>query len=148
MTGTANTEAAEFADIYKLEVVEIPTNVQISRIDDDDEVYRSAGEKYAAIIELIKECAARSQPVLVGTTSIEKSELLAELLKQAGFKQKDFSDPTAFSGRELLTSENSGKAFAVLNARYHEQEAYIVSQAGVPGAITICLLYTSDAADE
>ncbi|MFG1279526.1 preprotein translocase subunit SecA [Xanthobacter autotrophicus] len=137
MTGTANTEAAEFADIYKLEVVEIPTNVQISRIDDDDEVYRSAGEKYAAIIELIKECAARSQPVLVGTTSIEKSELLAELLKQAGFKQKDFSDPTAFSGRELLTSENSGKAFAVLNARYHEQEAYIVSQAGVPGAITI-----------
>ncbi|MFG1377748.1 preprotein translocase subunit SecA [Xanthobacter autotrophicus] len=137
MTGTANTEAAEFADIYKLEVVEIPTNVQISRIDDDDEVYRSAGEKYAAIIELIKECAERSQPVLVGTTSIEKSELLAELLKQAGFRQKDFSDPTAFSGRELLINDRSGKSFAVLNARYHEQEAYIVSQAGVPGAITI-----------
>ena len=137
MTGTANTEAAEFADIYKLEVVEIPTNLPISRIDDDDEVYRSAGEKYAAIIELIKECAGRSQPVLVGTTSIEKSELLAELLKQAGFRQKDFSDPTAFNGRELLLNDRSGKSFAVLNARYHEQEAYIVSQAGVPGAITI-----------
>ncbi|MFG1380786.1 preprotein translocase subunit SecA [Xanthobacter versatilis] len=137
MTGTANTEAAEFADIYKLEVVEIPTNVQISRIDDDDEVYRTAGEKYAAIIELIKECAERNQPVLVGTTSIEKSELLAELLKQAGFRQKDFSDPTAFNGRELLINDRSGKSFAVLNARYHEQEAYIVSQAGVPGAITI-----------
>ncbi|QRG09236.1 preprotein translocase subunit SecA [Xanthobacter dioxanivorans] len=137
MTGTANTEAAEFSDIYKLEVVEIPTNVAISRTDDDDEVYRTAGEKYAAIIELIKECAARDQPVLVGTTSIEKSELLAELLKQADFKQKDFSDPEAFSGRELLSNDSAVKAFAVLNARYHEQEAYIVSQAGVPGAITI-----------
>ncbi|MFS8035369.1 preprotein translocase subunit SecA [Xanthobacter sp. AM11] len=132
MTGTANTEAAEFADIYKLEVVEVPTNVQISRIDDDDEVYRTAGEKYAAIIELIKECSERGQPVLVGTTSIEKSELLAELLKQAGFQQKDYSDPDAFTGKGA-----NGKAFAVLNARYHEQEAYIVSQAGVPGAITI-----------
>ena len=131
MTGTAATEAAEFQDIYKLEVVEVPTNVPVSRIDDDDEVYRSAGEKYAAIIELIKECSARGQPVLVGTTSIEKSELLAELLKQAGFHQIDFSDPAAFA------HDRSGKAFAVLNARYHEQEAYIVSQAGVPGAITI-----------
>ena len=131
MTGTASTEAAEFQDIYKLEVVEVPTNVPVSRIDDDDEVYRSAGEKYAAIIELIKECSARGQPVLVGTTSIEKSELLAELLKQADFHQIDFSDPAAFA------HDRSGKAFAVLNARYHEQEAYIVSQAGVPGAITI-----------
>ena len=131
MTGTAATEAAEFQDIYKLEVVEVPTNVPVSRIDDDDEVYRSAGEKYAAIIELIKECSARGQPVLVGTTSIEKSELLAELLKQASFHQIDFSDPAAFA------HDRSGKAFAVLNARYHEQEAYIVSQAGVPGAITI-----------
>ena len=131
MTGTASTEAAEFEDIYKLNVVEIPTNVPISRIDDDDEVYRSANEKYAAIITLIGECAARGQPVLVGTTSIEKSELLAELLKKAGFRQKDFSDPDAFSGH------GHDKAFAVLNARYHEQEAYIVSQAGVPGAITI-----------
>ncbi|MGQ3673257.1 preprotein translocase subunit SecA [Xanthobacter sp. TB0136] len=132
MTGTAETEAAEFADIYKLDVVSVPTNVPVARIDDDDEVYRSAAEKYNAIIELIRECAERGQPVLVGTTSIEKSEILAELLKKAGFKQKDFTDPDAFSGRE-----RSGKTFAVLNARYHEQEAFIVSQAGVPGAITI-----------
>ncbi|MEP9355612.1 preprotein translocase subunit SecA [Xanthobacter sp. KR7-65] len=131
MTGTAVTEAAEFSDIYKLEVLEIPTNVPISRVDDDDEVYRTASEKYAAIIELIKDCSQRGQPVLVGTTSIEKSELLAELLKQAGFHQIDFGDPNAFA------HDRSGKAFAVLNARYHEQEAYIVSQAGVPGAITI-----------
>ncbi|MFG1396733.1 preprotein translocase subunit SecA [Roseixanthobacter pseudopolyaromaticivorans] len=131
MTGTANTEAAEFGDIYKLDVVEVPTNVPIARKDDDDEVYRTANEKYAAIIEVIKDCAERGQPVLVGTTSIEKSELLAEMLKQAGLKQKDFSDPAAFSGH------GHEKAFAVLNARYHEQEAYIVSQAGVPGAITI-----------
>jgi len=131
MTGTAATEAAEFADIYRLEVVEIPTNRDVARIDDDDEVYRSAGEKYAAIIELIKECSARQQPVLVGTTSIEKSEILAELLSKSGYRQLDFSDPSAF------TQNRSGKVFAVLNARYHEQEAYIVSQAGVPGAITI-----------
>ncbi|MGR7993681.1 MULTISPECIES: preprotein translocase subunit SecA [unclassified Xanthobacter] len=132
MTGTANTEAAEFADIYKLEVVEIPTNLPISRIDDDDEVYRTAMEKYHAIIELIKDCAARGQPVLVGTTSIEKSELLADLLKKDGFRQKDYADPAA-----LTEIDTSGKVFSVLNARYHEQEAYIVSQAGVPGAITI-----------
>ncbi|HQS07287.1 MAG TPA: preprotein translocase subunit SecA [Xanthobacteraceae bacterium] len=131
MTGTANTEAAEFGDIYKLEVVEVPTNVPIARKDDDDEVYRTAHEKYVAIIEVIKDCSERGQPVLVGTTSIEKSELLAEMLKQAGLKQKDFSDPAAFSGH------GHEKSFAVLNARYHEQEAYIVSQAGVPGAVTI-----------
>ncbi|MFG1463732.1 preprotein translocase subunit SecA [Xanthobacter sp. DSM 24535] len=131
MTGTANTEAAEFGDIYKLDVIEVPTNVPIARIDDDDEVYRTATEKYAAIIEVIKDCSERGQPVLVGTTSIEKSELLADLLKQAGLRQKDFSDPAAFSGH------GNDHAFAVLNARYHEQEAYIVSQAGVPGAVTI-----------
>ncbi|MFG1294967.1 MULTISPECIES: preprotein translocase subunit SecA [Xanthobacter] len=132
MTGTANTEAAEFADIYKLDVVEIPTNLPIARQDDDDEVYRTAGEKYAAIIDLIKDCGERGQPVLVGTTSIEKSELIADLLKKAGLKQKDYSEPTA-----LTKIDTSGKTFSVLNARYHEQEAYIVSQAGVPGAITI-----------
>ncbi len=131
MTGTAATEAEEFSDIYKLDVVEIPTNRKIQRIDDDDEVYRSTREKYDAIVKLIEECAERNQPVLVGTTSIEKSEMLAERLKQAGFKQKDYSDPTAFTGHA------GGKSFAVLNARYHEQEAYIVSQAGVPGAVTI-----------
>jgi preprotein translocase subunit SecA len=132
MTGTASTEAAEFQDIYKLEVVEVPTNVPVSRIDDDDEVYRSAAEKYKAIITLIRDCHERGQPVLVGTTSIEKSELLAELLKQEGFRQVDFSDPDATSGLR-----SNARSFAVLNARYHEQEAYIVAQAGVPGAITI-----------
>ncbi|MGE6742529.1 preprotein translocase subunit SecA [Allorhizobium pseudoryzae] len=114
MTGTASTEAEEFANIYRLDVVEVPTNLPIQRIDEDDEVYRTNEEKFKAIIEEIKTAHARNQPVLVGTTSIEKSELLAAMLKQAGFDK-----------------------FHVLNARYHEQEAYIVSQAGVPGAVTI-----------
>lgn len=114
MTGTASTEAEEFGNIYGLEVVEVPTNLPIKRLDQDDEVYRTAEEKYKAIIAEIKDSQDRQQPVLVGTTSIEKSELLAEMLKKAGFTN-----------------------FQVLNARYHEQEAYIVSQAGVPGAVTI-----------
>jgi preprotein translocase subunit SecA len=138
MTGTANTEAEEFADIYGLEVIEIPTNLPISRADEDDEVYRTAREKYGAIIEELKACKAKGQPVLVGTTSIEKSELLAQLLKDDGFEQRDFSDPNAFAA--LYDGDQGGKpdkVFAVLNARYHEQEALIVSQAGVPGAITI-----------
>ena len=92
----------------------MPTNLPIKRIDEDDEVYRTVEEKYKAIIAEIKESQDRQQPVLVGTTSIEKSELLAKMLKDAGFTN-----------------------FQVLNARYHEQEAYIVSQAGVPGAVTI-----------
>ncbi|EDQ33137.1 preprotein translocase, SecA subunit [Hoeflea phototrophica DFL-43] len=114
MTGTAATEAEEFGNIYGLDVAEVPTNVPIARIDEDDEVYRTVEEKYEAISVDIKEARARKQPVLVGTTSIEKSELLADMLRKQG-----------------LTD------FNVLNARYHEQEAYIVSQAGVPGAITI-----------
>jgi preprotein translocase subunit SecA len=138
MTGTAVTEADEFQDIYELEVLEIPTNKPMVRIDDDDEVYRTAAEKYRAIIELIEDCKTRGQPVLVGTTSIEKSEQLAEMLRKHGWEQHDFSDPNAFaalySGDEGATR---AKVFAILNARYHEQEAYIVSQAGVPGAITI-----------
>ncbi|MGZ5854298.1 MAG: preprotein translocase subunit SecA, partial [Xanthobacteraceae bacterium] len=138
MTGTAMTEAEEFMDIYNLEVIEIPTNMPLSRIDDDDEVYRTAKEKYNAIITLIEDCKKRGQPVLVGTTSIEKSESLAEMLRQAGWEQHDFTDPNAFaalySGDEGATKT---KVFAILNARYHEQEAFIVSQAGVPGAITI-----------
>ena len=113
MTGTALTEADEFAEIYKLEVVEVPTNVQVIRKDADDEVYRTAPEKYEAVSKLIAEARERGQPVLVGTTSIEKSELISELLKQ---KQVPH---------------------AVLNARFHEQEALIVAQAGAPGAITI-----------
>jgi len=138
MTGTAVTEADEFADIYGLEVLEIPTNMPMIRLDDDDEVYRTTAEKYRAIIALIEDCKTRGQPVLVGTTSIEKSEQLAEMLRQHGWEQHDFSDPNAFSA---LYSGDEGaskaKVFAILNARYHEQEAYIVAQAGVPGAITI-----------
>jgi len=114
MTGTAATEAEEFMDIYSLDVVEIPTNVPVCRLDEDDAVYRTAAEKYKAIVELLKDCRARGQPVLVGTTSIEKSEFLAGELKKAGVKD-----------------------FEVLNARAHEREAPIIAQAGKPGAITI-----------
>jgi preprotein translocase subunit SecA len=113
MTGTAMTEAGEFSEIYKLEVIDIPTNVPCVRQDHDDEVYRTADEKFEAIIALIAECRARKQPVLVGTVSIEKSEHLSGLLKKRGVPHQ------------------------VLNARYHEQEAYIVAQAGGPGAVTI-----------
>ena len=108
------------------------------RIDDDDEVYRTAVEKYRSVIALIEDCKARGQPVLVGTTSIEKSEQLAEMLRKAGWEQHDFSDPNAFAA--LYTGDDGAtktQVFAILNARYHEQEAYIISQAGVPGAVTI-----------
>jgi preprotein translocase subunit SecA len=138
MTGTAMTEADELIDIYNLEVIEVPTNQAMVRVDDDDEVYRTAGEKYRAILTLIDDCKARGQPVLVGTTSIEKSEQLAEMLRKQGWEQHDFSDPNAFAA---LYSGDDGaskaRVFAILNARYHEQEAYIIGQAGVPGAITI-----------
>jgi preprotein translocase subunit SecA len=113
MTGTAATEAMEFADIYKLEVSEIPTNRPVQRIDVDDEVYRTADEKYNAVIADIEETHKKGQPVLVGTVSIERSELLAEKLRHRGIPHK------------------------VLNARYHEQEAFIVAEAGTPGAVTI-----------
>ena len=138
MTGTALTEADELFDIYKLEVVEIPTNVQVARLDEDDEVYRTQNEKYAAILAEIERANKRLQPVLVGTASIEKSEVLAEYLKKHGYKQIDFG---AEHGMEkLYAAARAGKPaklFAVLNARFHEQEAYIVAEAGVPGAITI-----------
>ncbi|MFH1158576.1 MAG: preprotein translocase subunit SecA [Pseudomonadota bacterium] len=113
MTGTAVTESAEFETIYNLRVVEIPTNVPQIRIDQDDEIYRTAEEKYEAIVALIEDCREKQQPVLVGTTSIEKSETLSRRLKR------------------LKIAHN------VLNARYHEQEAQIISQAGKPGAVTI-----------
>ncbi len=113
MTGTAATEADEFAEIYKLEVVEIPTNVPVARIDADDEVYRTAKEKYDAVIRLVEEARAKGQPTLVGTTSIEKSELISKLLTEKNIPHQ------------------------VLNARYHEQEAAIIAQAGRPGAVTI-----------
>lgn len=114
MTGTAMTEAGEFDDIYHLEVVEIPTNKPLARIDEQDIIYRTANEKYEAIITEIQNAYDRKQPVLVGTTSIEKSEILAELLKA-----------------------KTNIPFNVLNARHHEKEAYIVAQAGRPGAVTI-----------
>jgi preprotein translocase subunit SecA len=110
----------------------------VARLDQDDEVYRSQREKDQAIIAEIERAKARRQPVLVGTTTIEKSEALAETLLAHGFKQIDLGDPDAF--KPLLDGDDgtSGeKLFAVLNARYHEQEAFIVAQAGVPGAITI-----------
>ena len=113
MTGTAATEADEFAEIYKLGVVEVPTNRPIQRQDEHDRVYRTATEKYAAVIEAIREAHGRGQPLLVGTTSIEKSEMLSDMLKREGV------------------------AHNVLNARQHEQEAYIVAEAGKPGAVTI-----------
>jgi preprotein translocase subunit SecA len=138
MTGTASTEADEFQDIYNLEVLEIPTNMPMVRLDDDDEVYRTAAEKFRAILTLIADCKERGQPMLVGTTSIEKSEQLAELLRKQGWEQHDFADANAFaalySGDEAAAK---AKVFAILNARYHEQEAQIITQAGVPGAITI-----------
>jgi len=113
MTGTAVTEADEFMETYGLDVVEVPTNMDMIRADEDDEVYRTAQEKYRAIINLIKDARKRGQPMLVGTVSIEKSEILSGLLK-----------------KEKVPHQ-------VLNARYHEQEAHIIAQAGVPGAITI-----------
>ena len=123
MTGTAATEAQEFLDIYRMDVAEIPTNRPVARIDEDDEVYRTAAEKYQAILLQIEDCHRRGQPILVGTVSIEKSEHLSELLwdhewERDGVRQK-------------------GIPHQVLNARYHEQEAYIVADAGVPGAVTI-----------
>ncbi len=138
MTGTASTEADEFMDIYKLEVVEIPTNLPVSRIDESDEVYRTAEEKFRAITREIEEAVKKGQPLLVGTTSIEKSEMLADHLASQGFKLIDFSKPDALEPLYKAAREGKGsKHFAVLNARFHEQEAFIVAQAGVPGAVTI-----------
>jgi preprotein translocase subunit SecA len=138
MTGTAATEAEEFQQIYKLDVVEIPTNMPVQRVDEDDSVYRTFEEKVSAIIGELEKASARMQPVLVGTASIERSELVAELLIKAGYKQLDFTQTNVLDS--LYKAAREGKAtkqFAVLNARFHEQEAYIVAEAGVPGAITI-----------
>lgn len=113
MTGTAETEAAEFFEIYKMNVVTIPTNKPVQRIDENDEFYKNTIDKFKAIAKTIKEHAEKGQPVLVGTVSIEKSELLSDFLEKEGVKH------------------------SVLNARFHEQEAHIVAQAGSPGAVTI-----------
>lgn len=138
MTGTALTEADELFDIYKLEVVEIPTNLPVARLDEDDEVYRTQNEKYAAILGEIERANARLQPVLVGTASIEKSEVIAEYLKKHGYRQIDFGNENSMQKLYAAARANKpAKLFAVLNARFHEQEAYIVAEAGVPGAITI-----------
>lgn len=138
MTGTAATEANEFAEIYRLDVVEIPTNRVVQRADDDDEVYRTSKEKLAAISAEVETANARLQPLLVGTTSIEKSEQLADFLVSQGYRMIDFTDPSALSKLyEAARAGKTSKLFAVLNARFHEQEAYIVAEAGVPGAITI-----------
>ncbi|HEY9552586.1 preprotein translocase subunit SecA [Allosphingosinicella sp.] len=113
MTGTALTEAPEFYDIYKMNVVTIPTNLPVQRTDEDDEFYKNMNDKFAAIATAIKEKQEVGQPVLVGTVSIEKSELLSDYLKREGVRHE------------------------VLNARYHEQEAHIIAQAGAMGAVTI-----------
>ncbi len=113
MTGTAKTEADEFFDIYKLEVVEVPTNKSMIRIDSEDEIYRTLNEKYDAIVNLIKECVKQKQPCLVGTVSIEKSEVLSKILQNKGIKHQ------------------------VLNAKNHLKEAEIIANAGKPGTVTI-----------
>ena len=113
MTGTAATEAGEFHEIYKLNVVEIPTNLPVQRVDEDDQFYKNTQDKFGAIAKTIKEANDRGQPVLVGTVSIEKSELLSEFLEKEGVKH------------------------SVLNARFHESEAHIVAQAGRLGSVTI-----------
>lgn len=113
MTGTAMTEATEFEDIYNLQVVDIPTNIPVARIDHDDQIYKNFDDKIEAILVMIEKAVAKGQPVLVGTTSIDKSELLAKHLKKRKVKHN------------------------VLNARHHAQEAQIIAQAGVPGTVTI-----------
>ena len=113
MTGTAKTEADEFFDIYKLEVIEIPTNMKMIRDDQEDEIYRTLNEKYNAIISLISNCIKRNQPCLVGTVSIEKSEEISKILKKKGIDHE------------------------VLNAKNHLKEAEIVAKAGMPGQVTI-----------
>ena len=138
MTGTAATEADEFAEIYKLIVVEIPTHRPVCRLDEDDEVYRTGEEKLRAVVREIEDANAKMQPMLVGTTSIEKSEQLGDVLERRGYKKIDFTQPGAMTA--LYAAARAGKPsknFAILNARHHEQEAFIVAEAGVPGAITI-----------
>ena len=156
MTGTAATEAEEFGNIYGLEVIEIPTNLPVKRIDEDDEVYRTVQEKYDAVVIDIIDSQTRRQPVLVGTTSIEKSELLSRMLSDKAYLAdlagrlearlaaiKPGKEPELRSFYEGAITGLKGAVAAggvkheVLNARQHEREAFIVAQAGVPGAVTI-----------
>ena len=151
MTGTAATEAQEFLDIYKMDVLEVPTNRPVKRIDHDDEIFRTTAEKNLAIAGLIADCHLRGQPILVGTVSIEKSETLSELLKTYEHKVEVSRTPKPeFVGKEKEAARIGDAAFdityevllrgiphSVLNARQHEQEAYIVADAGLPGVVTI-----------
>jgi preprotein translocase subunit SecA len=154
MTGTALTEAAEFMDIYNLDVIEIPTNMPVKRLDSDDEVYRTEDEKHRAIVTQIAECQMKGQPVLVGTVSIEKSETLDAKLKDRKYiretgqelleRAKKLGDtPQGKEHREIgeylvsISSKSNPIEHNVLNARYHEQEAYIVAQAGRSHGVTI-----------
>ncbi|MEM7267996.1 MAG: preprotein translocase subunit SecA, partial [Pseudomonadota bacterium] len=159
MTGTAMTEAEEFASIYGLEVVEIPTNVDVARVDDDDQVYRTADEKNLAIVQAVADAHVRGQPVLVGTTSIEKSEALSAALNDKttlkfaadklrawalNLNPKKKAEAEEIAKMEAqadlldeLVKKGKGVPHQVLNARHHEQEAQIIAQAGVPGAVTI-----------
>jgi preprotein translocase subunit SecA len=159
MTGTAATEANEFMDIYKLDVLEVPTNMPVDRTDEHDEVYRTAGEKARAIVAEIADCRRRGQPILVGTVSIEKSEQLSALLKDRKYirelgvyikkqadqikdgKEDELKRHLLEVGAYLEELGRKGNGdpipHQVLNARYHEQEANIIAQAGVPGTVTI-----------
>ncbi|MEM1378829.1 MAG: SEC-C metal-binding domain-containing protein, partial [Pseudomonadota bacterium] len=156
MTGTAATEAEEFGNIYGLEVVEVPTNLPVQRKDEDDEVYRTVEEKYDAVVIDIIDSQVRKQPVLVGTTSIEKSELLSRMLSDKKYlkalaakteqrlseikegKEKEFREYLQKALDDLKVAIKAGGVkHEVLNARQHEREALIVAQAGVPGAVTI-----------
>src|SRR5262249_12800941 len=159
MTGTAATEANEFLDIYKLDVLEVPTNMPVDRTDEHDEVYRTVKEKARAIVAEIADCRRRGQPVLVGTVSIEKSEQLSALLKDRKYirdlglyikkqadglkdgKEDELKKQLLDIGTYLDERGRKGSGdpvpHQVLNARYHEQEAHIIAQAGVPGTVTI-----------
>jgi len=150
MTGTAATEAAEFGDIYKMDVLEVPTHRAIQRIDYDDEVYRTEQEKFKAIADQVADCYARGQPILVGTASIEKSDELSNYLKtyaydvkaktlKAEYSKLDKKERAKLGDEAYDIVEKSGKGIPhnVLNARHHENEAHIIADAGVPGAVTI-----------
>ncbi|MDV6331786.1 preprotein translocase subunit SecA [Asticcacaulis sp. 201] len=151
MTGTAATEAQEFGDIYKMDVLEIPTNRPIQRIDDDDEVYRTEQEKYAAIAAQVAYCYVKGQPILVGTASIEKSEEISTFLNNYTYKvEQSRTLKPAFANADkkevlkagedaydIVWKSGKGVPHNVLNARFHEQESEIVADAGIPGAVTI-----------
>ncbi|HVZ30151.1 MAG TPA: preprotein translocase subunit SecA [Asticcacaulis sp.] len=151
MTGTAATEAQEFGDIYKMDVLEIPTNRPIVRIDDNDEVYRTEHEKYNAIAAQVAYCYVKQQPILVGTASIEKSEELSQFLNNYSYRVEqsrtlrpehadaDKKDILKLGEEayDIVWKTGKGIPHSVLNARFHEQESEIIADAGVPGAVTI-----------